>query len=52
MNKLSEDQIKEALKDGLKEWLDDQYASLGKWLVGAVLVGVVYLLVKFGGFPH
>ncbi len=52
MTNLSDDKIKEALKEGLKEWLDSQYASLGKWLVGAVLVGIVLVLIKFGAFPH
>lgn len=50
MTNLSEDKIKEALKEALKEWLDAQYASIGRYVIGAVLVAVVGLMIKFGAF--
>lgn len=39
--------VKEALKEGINEWLDAKFAALGKWSVGALaaaaLAGLVYL---------
>jgi hypothetical protein len=40
---LSDDQVKAALKEAFREWLDDRYAEVGKWTVGAAAVAV------FGG---
>jgi hypothetical protein len=40
---LSEDQVREALKEAFREWLDARYAEVGRWTVGAFFLGV------FGG---
>jgi hypothetical protein len=32
---LSRDEIKEAMKEACKEWLDDHFASFGKWTMMA-----------------
>jgi hypothetical protein len=38
---------KEVIKEAIKEWLDDQFAIFGKWVLGSILVlvftGMVYL---------
>lgn len=47
MPELSKDEIKEAFKLGLKEWLDDKFADFGKWSLGGLFVcamgGVIWL---------
>lgn len=49
-----DEDVKRALKEGLKEWLDEQFATLGKWTVGgllaAALVGLVYLALIGAGW--
>lgn len=40
---LSEDQVREALKEAFREWLDARYAEVGRWTVGAFFIAV------FGG---
>jgi len=48
------DAIKQALKEGLHEWLDERFAELGKWtlrgLAAAFLAGVVWLTLVSSGW--
>lgn len=48
--------VKEALKEGLQEWLDHQFAAFGKWtlagLLAAAFVGAVYLALAGSGWKH
>ena len=41
--------LKEALKESLREWLDEKYAEFGKWsvhgLMAAALGATVYLII-------
>ena len=50
----TKEDIKAALKEALKEWLDDKYASFGKWslhgLLAMLLAGVVYLFMISNGW--
>ena len=50
----SDPQIKEALKEALREWLDDRFALLGKWSAGAIaaalLSAVVWLILTAEGW--
>lgn len=45
---------KDAVKEALKEWLNDQFAAFGKWtltgLLSAAFVGCVYLWLAGHGF--
>ena len=45
---------KEAIKEALSEWLDKQFALVGKWtfagLVAAALAGLVYLALVGQGW--
>lgn len=50
------DAIKQALKEGLREWLDDQFAEFGKWTMraalAALLAGIVWLSLVSSGWKH
>lgn len=50
---LAKDVAKEAAKDAIKEWLNEQFASFGKWtltgLLSAALAGLVYLALAGHG---
>ncbi len=41
--------FKQAMKEGLSEWLDEQYAKAGKWavngLLAAAFAGLIYLAI-------
>ena len=45
---------KEAVKEALKEWMDQQFASFGKWtltgLLAGAFAGMVYLWVLSHGW--
>lgn len=38
---LTEDDVKNALKDAIKEWLDEKYAQFGKWTLRALLASLL-----------
>ena len=46
--------IKRALKEGIKEWLDEQFATFGKWtLMGLASAGMAmlgYMILTTGGW--
>jgi hypothetical protein len=42
--KFQAETIKAALKEALKEWLDEKFAQLGKWSMGAIAVAALGLL--------
>lgn len=46
--------VKRALKEGLKEWLDEMFATFGRWsllgLGAAALAGVVYVALVGQGW--
>lgn len=48
------DAVKAALKEGLREWLDEQFAELGKWtmrgLAAMLLAGLVWLFLISSGW--
>lgn len=45
---------KDALKEALKEWLDDKFASFGKWSFGTLaavgLASLVYFILLMNGW--
>lgn len=50
----SNEEIKKAMKEGIKEWLNEQYAAFGKWtlhgLLAMALAGICWL--AFQGYFH
>jgi hypothetical protein len=54
MAQLTKDEAKAAMKEALQEWLDKQWASLGKWTMGGIastaLSALAYLYFKTHGF--
>jgi hypothetical protein len=47
---------KELFKQAIKEWLDEQYAKLGKWIVSRLAVAIVgsfllWWITTHGRFP-
>lgn len=44
---MSDQDTKDALKEALKEWLDDRFAEVGRWTFRGVLVAVLGALTYF-----
>lgn len=46
--------MKEAIKEGIKEWLDEVYKKFGRWTlqtVGALaLAALIYFMLKMNGW--
>jgi hypothetical protein len=47
-------EMKAALKEALKEWLDEKFSSLGKWALGSIaaagLAALVYFILTTSGW--
>lgn len=39
--RMNEDQVREAVKKALKEWLDEKFVEVGKWTVGGLVVALL-----------
>lgn len=54
LNNREEDLIKRAFKEAMKEWLDEKYATVGKWtlrsLVAAGLTALLYFILVMNGW--
>lgn len=54
MPTLTPEEQKNALKQALKEWLDEQFSEFGKWalkgILAAALAGAVYLALAAQGW--
>lgn len=50
----SEEEMKRVLKQALREWLDEKFASFGRWsfygIMAAALFGLAYLAFVGWGF--
>ena len=48
--------IKEAMREVMKEWLDDKFRQFGKWSLaglGAVLtIAIIYFMLNLSGWHH
>lgn len=44
MPNLTPEQVKAALKEGIREWLDDKFADFGKWSMAAILASCLALV--------
>lgn len=47
-------ETKAAVKEAIKEWLDDQLATFGKWsaitLAGLALAALIYFILSMNGW--
>ena len=54
MGNLTKEEAKAAMKEALTEWLDKQWAAVGKWTVGGLastaIAGLAYAYSKTHGF--
>lgn len=48
------DDMKAAFKEAMKEWLDDKFATFGKWsiagILSMILVALTYLALQLAGW--
>ena len=53
---LTKEEVKDVMKEALREWLDDKFADFGKWsLVGvgaALLTALAYFILISNGWTH
>lgn len=42
---LTEDDVKNALKEAIKEWLDEKYAQFGKWTIRALIASLLSSII-------
>jgi hypothetical protein len=51
---VADPEVKAAMKQALREWLDDQFAMLGRWtakgIAAAALAAVVYFILTSQGW--
>ena len=41
---MNDRQTKDALKEALKEWMDEKYTTFGKWSAGVILAALISFL--------
>lgn len=53
---MDSDDQKRAVKEALKEWLDEKFSEFGKWSLagfGAMaLAALIYFILKMNGWNH
>lgn len=51
---MTPDEIKAALKEGIKEWLNEQFTIFGKWsmtaLTAVIFTALIYFVLKMNGY--
>lgn len=51
---MTPDEIKAALKEGIKDWLDEQFTKFGKWsltaLTALIFTALIYFVLKMNGW--
>lgn len=57
LEKIDHERIyKEAVREALKEWLDEKFVVVGKWTVNSVLAvalaAMVYFVLAYNGWKH
>lgn len=54
IQRFQEEAIRKGIKDGLKEWLDATYATVGRWtlrgIAALLFAAFIYLIIKTNGF--
>ena len=49
---MTPEEQKEVLKEALREWLDEKFASFGKWSLGGICAILLCLLAYFWLTTH
>lgn len=53
---ISRDEMKQAVKEALKEWLNDKFTTFGKWsmtsLAAIALAALVYFILRMNGWQQ
>lgn len=51
---ITKDEMKQAVKEGLREWLDEKFQQFGKWSLGALaalaLAALIYAILAAQGW--
>lgn len=47
MPEISQDDIKNAMKEAIKEWLDEKYAAFGRWTFRSLMAALLSSIVSF-----
>jgi hypothetical protein len=54
MGELDKNDVKEALKEGMREWLDEKFAIFGKWSLAGLgamaLTALCYFILSLNGW--
>lgn len=57
--RVQKEMVKDALKEGLKEWMDEKFQDVGRWTIYAGLIaafgGLIYFVLMLSGWkgpPH
>ena len=43
-DQLTKDEIKQAMKDGIKDWMNERFTEFGKWSLGGILAAALGVL--------
>lgn len=49
---VEDEKIKEALKQALKEWLDEKFAAFGRWTFKGILAAMIFAAAYFFLITH
>ena len=53
---MSDEKIKDAIKEAAREWLDARFAEFGRWsamaIAAAGLFAVIYFILKMNGWKQ
>lgn len=51
-DELTADEVKLAMKDAIKEWLDERFAEFGRWTMNAILAALFAALIYFIAYQN
>ncbi len=47
MTNLTQAEMRAAIRDAIKEWLDERFAEFGRWSLGAFMASLLAALIVF-----
>lgn len=55
-NQLDKEEVKQATKEAIKEWMDEKFAQLGVWSMRTILIAALgaltYFILGANGWHH